>query len=314
MVRKTGLVILMVLAAMTGMIALSQTARAVSLKESSVVTGNTITLGDVFHGLPEGGDKVLGIAPQPGHEMTLNARTLLRIAVALNLPWRPASSADQIVLTRAASIVDRGMIEDALHAEIEKQGVTGKYNVILPDLSAKMVLSPDIAPTVEIGGFNMKPDTGWFEATAYAPSAANPVKTMKINGTIQKMTAIPVLRQPMQAGLVIGARDIDYIDIKESDVRHDMIMNAEDIIGQTPRRLVNSGRPLNKLDLESPQIVARGDVITMTFKSGPMLLTASGKAMQNGAKGDLIRVVNTTSNKTIEGIVTASKEVTVESF
>ncbi len=314
MVRKTALLILMVFATMIGTIALSQTASAVSLRESSVITGNTITLGDVFHGLSEGGDKVLGIAPQPGHDMTLNARTLLRIAVAMNLPWRPASSADQIVLTRAASVVDRNMIEDALHAEIEKQGVTGKYNIVLPDLSAKMILAPEIAPSIQIVGFSMKPDTGWFEATAYAPSMENPVKTMKINGTIQKLTTVPVLRVPMQSGLVIGARDIDYIDIKESDVRHDMILNAEDMLGQTPRRLVSSGKPLNRLDLESPQIVARGDVITMTFKSGPMILTASGKALQDGAKGDSIRVINTTSNKTIEGIVTASKEVTVESF
>lgn len=314
MVRKTTLVILMVFSVMLGMIALSQTASAVSLRESSVVTGNTITLGDVFHGLTEGGDKVLGIAPQPGHEMTLNARTLLRIAVAMNLPWRPASSADQIVLTRAASVIDRGMIEDALHAEIEKQGVTGKYNIVLPDLSAKMILAPEIAPSVEISEFNMKPDTGWFEATAYAPSVANPVKSMKINGTIQKMTSVPVLREPMQAGTVIGMRDIDYINIKESDVRHDMILNAEDMIGYTPRRLVNSGKPLNKLDIESPQIIARGDIITMMFKSGPMVLTASGKALQNGAKGDTIRVINASSNKTIEGIVTASKEVTVDSF
>jgi flagella basal body P-ring formation protein FlgA len=257
---------------------------------------------------------VLGIAPQPGQEMTLNARTLLRIAVAMDLPWRPASSADQITLTRAASIVDRDMIENALRAEVEKQGVSGKYNIVLPDVSAKMVLAPDIAPAVEIADFNMKPETGWFEATAYAPSAANPIQKIKINGTVQKMVSVPVLREPMRAGLIIGARDIDYIDIKESDVRHDMILKAENLIGMTPRRLVTSGKPLNTVDIESPQIIARGDVITMMFKSGPMTLTASGKALQNGAKGETIRVVNNTSNKTIEGIVTASKEVTVESF
>jgi flagella basal body P-ring formation protein FlgA len=305
---------MMVFAALGGMIALSQAASAVSLKQNSIVSGNTITLGDVFHGLSEGGDKVLGIAPQPGQEMTLNARTLLRIAVAMDLPWRPASSADQITLTRAASIVDRDMIENALRAEVEKQGVSGKYNIVLPDVSAKMVLAPDIAPAVEIADFNMKPETGWFEATAYAPSAANPIQKIKINGTVQKMVSVPVLREPMRAGLIIGARDIDYIDIKESDVRHDMILKAENLIGMTPRRLVTSGKPLNTVDIESPQIIARGDVITMMFKSGPMTLTASGKALQNGAKGETIRVVNNTSNKTIEGIVTASKEVTVESF
>jgi flagella basal body P-ring formation protein FlgA len=314
LVRKITLTTLAVLGALAGMIALSQAASAVTLKQHSVVDSDTITLGDVFTGLSENNDKVLGLAPQPGQEMTLNAKTLLRIALALDLPWRPASTTDHVTLSRAASVVDRTMIESGLRTEIDKQGVDGHYKIVLPEATSKIVMSPDIAPNVEIKDFSMKPETGTFEAVAYAPSAANPVQKMKLTGQIQKMISVPVLREPMRPGVIIGARDLDFIDVKESDLRHDMITDTKDLIGMTPRRMASSGKPLNTLDVEAPQIIARGDLVTMLFQQAGMTLTASGKALENGAKGDTIRVVNTSSDKTIEGIVTAEKEVTITSF
>lgn len=314
MVRKTGFAILMVIVALAGIIILPQTARAISLKQNSVVSGDTITLGDVFQGLPENHEKVLGLAPQPGQEMVLNARTLLRIAVALDLPWRPTNSGDHIVLTRAASLVDRDMIEEAIRVNLANEGMAGKYKIIIPDSSAQIILSPDIVPGVEITEFTMKPETGWFEAMAAAPSAANPVSRVKINGTIQKLVDVPVLRETLKAGDVIGARDLDTIEMSEKEIRQDMILKEEELVGMTPRRMTAPGKPLKTIDLEAPQVITRGDVVTMLFQSGAMTLTASGKAMEHGAKGDIIRVVNNSSKKTIEGLVTGDKEVTITSF
>ncbi len=313
-VRKTVLVLVMVMIALAGVIILPRVASAITLKPTAVVTADTVTLGDVFEGLSENGDKVLGISPRPGQEMVLNARTLLRIAMALDLPWRPANNAEQVVITRAASIVDRSMIEDSLRAGLETEGVSGKYKILFPDSTAQIILPHDTAPAVEISDIKIKPQTGWFEAMAFAPSIQSPLKKVKITGTIQKLVDVPVLRAPLKAGDIIGERDLDLMEIKETDLRAGMVLHAEDIIGMTPRRMTNPGKPLNAIDIEAPEIIARGDIVTMLFQQGGMTLTASGKAMEAGAKGDTIRIVNPASNKTIEGIVTASKEVTINSF
>jgi len=42
-----------------------------------------------------------------------------------------------------------------------------------------------------------------------------------------------------------------------------------------------------------------------------MTLTAKGKALQDGALGDMVRVANTDSNKSLQGVVTAHREVTI---
>ena len=73
------------------LLSIPQRASAVSLKPTSVITEDTIRLGDLFSGLEHKSERVLGMAPRPGQDMVLNARTLMRIAIALDLPWRPTS-------------------------------------------------------------------------------------------------------------------------------------------------------------------------------------------------------------------------------
>lgn len=284
---------------------------SVGLKQNSIVHGNTITLGDVFYNLPEGGDKILGAAPLPGHDMVLDARTLMRIAIALDLPWRPSSSADHLVLSRAGTVVDRNSIEDALHRALKDEGITDHYKLSFPDESAEIILPADSGKTVEVSAFKADPARGVFEATLVAPSKDHPLKTLRINGTLQRTTLIPVLKETLRNGTVIGQRDLDFIEMSERALNPDVVLNEEALIGMTPRRMVFSGQPVKINEIEAPRLIQRGEIVTMLFKEGGLSLSAKGKALEHGSKGDSIRVVNTSSNRTIQAVVTASGEVTV---
>ena len=91
------------------------------------------------------------------------------------------------------------------------------------------------------------------------------------------------------------------------------MLNRAAMIGMTPRRFILAGRPLRSGDMVAPKIVSRGDLVTVLLNQGPLSLTAKGKALENGAKGDVIRVVNVSSNVTIEALVTGVNEVRVDS-
>ncbi len=305
---------LFIVNAIIGMIAYPHSAAAVGLKENSVVTGNTVTLGDIFTGLPKDENKIMGIAPQPGHEMVLDSHTLLHLALSMNLPWRPETSGDTVVVRRAATIVDTGMMEDALHKSMADKGIAGDYKLIFSETPGNMILPKDMIPAVEVSNIEIKQDTNWFQATLVAPSRDKPLTKKLVTGRIERMTKIPVLRENMNAGTVIGANDIDYIDIPQRSLKSDVALDAKDLVGLTPRRIVNSGMPLNMNDFESPRLVERGEMVTMVFNAGGLELTAQGKAMEHGAKGDRIRVTNTSSNKTVVAEVTNDKEVKLNSF
>jgi flagella basal body P-ring formation protein FlgA len=62
-------------------------------------------------------------------------------------------------------------------------------------------------------------------------------------------------------------------------------------------------------DFTAPILVRRGAIVTIRLETPNMSLTARGKALENGSAGDVIRVVNLQSNKTIQVEVTAENDV-----
>ncbi|MCB9982311.1 MAG: flagellar basal body P-ring formation protein FlgA [Rhodospirillales bacterium] len=296
-------------------IGLANAMSAVSLKHNSVIEGDVITLGHVFSGLDAKADKVLGPAPQPGKDMVLNARTLMRIARAMDVSWRPSSAADQVVLSRAATIVPAVMIKDALEHELRTQGLPGKFELVVTSSGLDQIVLPhSAAQQVEVESLNFDSEKNRFDAVVVAPSKADPVFRKDINGQIQRLVEVPVLNSAMKNGAVIGEDDLDFITLRAQGLNHDIILSADELVGMTPRRMIMAGKPMTENELEEPQIVERGENITMVFAHGPLSLTAQGKALENGAKGDVIRVVNLSSSKTLQARIIGENEVSVSSF
>ena len=59
-------------------------------------------------------------------------------------------------------------------------------------------------------------------------------------------------------------------------------------------------------------MVAKGKLITLSFRKGGILLSAQGKALENGGLGDTVRVMNTQSKSVVQGTVTGPETVVVD--
>lgn len=285
-------------------------ANAAALRPDSVISGDYIRLGDIFEGV-KNADYVLGPAPQPGKEMILNARTLYRIATALNVEWQPGSTAEQVVLRREAVVIPQAEITESLQKKIGSSGVDTHFDITYTSTMNDLVLPAGTPETLEISAFKFDQQNDTFNAVIVAPSADQPKARMNISGRIERLTQVPVLKNTLKEGDIIGANDIDYIELPQHKLATSTILDEKDLINMTPRRIAAGGKPVLFNDLEKPTMVERGDAITLIFDNGPMTLTVKGKAMQGGAMGDMVRVSNTDSNKSIQGEVTASREVTI---
>jgi flagella basal body P-ring formation protein FlgA len=145
-----------------------------------------------------------------------------------------------------------------------------------------------------------------------APSAANPVKTITVSGLIEKTTLVPALSSAVKVGEIIGSGDIQWINVASKNMLNDTIVDADQLLGKTPSRSIEANAPIRARDVVAPQMVARGDEILLQFVTGGLQLTAKGKAMQNGAEGEFIRVMNLSSNQSLRGEVTGNKIVRVQ--
>jgi flagella basal body P-ring formation protein FlgA len=68
---------------------------------------------------------------------------------------------------------------------------------------------------------------------------------------------------------------------------------------------------LRQADLMKPELVQRNETVTLLFEVPGIVLTIRGKAMESGAEGDVVSVLNTQSKRTVQGTVTAMGTVTV---
>lgn len=294
------------------LVAGAKSAFAATLKNVAVINGDMLTVGDLFDGLPaEKASYILGPAPAAGQDMVLDARSLMRVAIALDLPWRPDHSATSIAVRRNVTLIDQGAIDEGLRAALLSKGMEGLYEIAYTAGNPAIALNPGLPATFDVTALELDRTRDTFRATLAAPSADDPQSVVNLSGTLRHKVMVPVLRSSLRNGDIISERDLDMIEIYARDVQADMVLDSDTAVGMTPRRIVAAGKPLRGIDLETPQLVSRGQNVTLVFESAPLFLTAKGKALQNGGKGDLIRVVNIASNRPIEGVVSASGQVTV---
>lgn len=287
---------------------------AMGLKPNNTIESDVITLGDVFYDLPRDAGKVLGPSPRPGSEMVLDAKTLTRVALALNLPWRPATGAESISLRRAATLIEADTVKSVIKKAMIEKGFPGKFEIIISAGDADIILPQSQPASFDLTDLKFDLEKKTFKAAIAAPTAANALVKNEVSGSIEQIVSVPVLRDSLSHGEIISARDIETIDVPGRQVGGKTMLRPEDIIGMTPRRTVLAGTPLSKEDLSAPQLVQRGKNVIMTYRRGPLVLTAQGKALGNAAKGDTVRVINASTNRSIDAIAVAENEVEIKTF
>ncbi len=287
-------------------------AHAASLISESIVNDQNIRASDIFSDVPEHKNVVIGKSPQPGQTLIINARTLQRVARANGIDWTSSSANDQVVLTRSSQTITSDMILGAIKDNLAAKGVNGNFGVTVNNVAPSMVIAGELPATIEVVQMAYTPGRDVFTAVIAAPNAANPVKTLSISGLVEKMATVPVLRGDVHSGDIIGSSDIEWIDVAVRHLVRDTILDADTLIGKTPLRGVAAGAPIRARDVISPQLVARGDEVLIQFTTGALQLSAKGKAMQNGAEGDVIRVLNLSSNQSLRAAIIGDKVVAVQ--
>jgi flagella basal body P-ring formation protein FlgA len=134
---------------------------------------------------------------------------------------------------------------------------------------------------------------------------------LPVTGHVSIKRNVPILAHRLEAGTKISAADLDWIQVPEERITADVVTEPEQLIGRELRRDTVEGGILHSHDVMPPQLVKRGSLVTMKIETPYISMTAQGKAQQDGAQGEVVRVVNTQSNRTVEGVVIAPDTVEI---
>jgi flagella basal body P-ring formation protein FlgA len=128
------------------------------------------------------------------------------------------------------------------------------------------------------------------------------------------VTDVPVLARDVAPGDVVRAQDVQWIRLPSDRVSNNIVTTEAGLVGMSPRYPVRTGEPLRMSDMQPPVVVAKGATVDMNYVSGALTLLARGRALQSGAVGDTIDIVNPRSNRTVQGIVEGPNVVRIDAM
>lgn len=290
-----------------------QVAPTLSLSRGSVtVTDDMVRLGDLFTNTGTSGERPVDQAPLPGAQAVYDVYRLEAIARANGLAWQARSWSEKVVVRRAGQTIGDSQIRMAIRDALEKQLKLGsKWEIELTNRDLALTLPLEKPATVAVQRLRHNAATGQFVAVISAPAGDPKAKRLNVAGRLYRLVEVPTLIRRMANGDIIGKSDISWVTMRSEQVSRNVITSVEDLIGTTPARTVMAGKPLLAGDIRAPRIVTKGALVTLLLQTPHMILTSKGRALQHGAKGDVIRVMNSQSKTIIEGEVTGAGTVAV---
>jgi len=280
------------------------------LRAGITVQGRIVRLGDLFENTGKKARIPVAYSPEPGRTSILDADRLSEIAYVNNLPWQPGGPFERIIVSRASQTIDSATIVNEVRAKLAEQGLDGDLWVTLDYRDMTVHLPTNVAATIALKDFRFDQRTRRFTATLLAP-ADSPLVMRGLSGLVDKVAMIPMLRRRIAANQVIRKDDVRQIRVRERRLRVDTVTNPQQVVGMAPRRLLRPGRMIRRGDLRRPILIPKGSMVTMRFKTGLMILTSRGKALEDGAKGAIIKVMNTHSKKPVDATVVGAGLVAV---
>lgn len=110
-----------------------------------------------------------------------------------------------------------------------------------------------------------------------------------------------MLTRTVQPGDTLQATDIDLGKVDNPPTG--LFATTRSPAGMDTRRRILAGHPLLERDVERHMLVRANNPVRVVWQSGAISMELEGRALQQGAAGDQIRVLNPASSRTLQGTV-----------
>jgi len=120
---------------------------------------------------------------------------------------------------------------------------------------------------------------------------------------------VAVLAHPIEKGTRLETGDFAVEARAPAAARG--ALSPEDAAGMEAARNLSTGMVVRRSDLMKPQLVRRGEPVTIRIVAGALVITSSGRALNGGGQGEMVRVVTNGTNKTLDGTIEGSGTVRI---
>ncbi|EAQ98466.1 flagellar basal body P-ring formation chaperone FlgA [Congregibacter litoralis] len=127
--------------------------------------------------------------------------------------------------------------------------------------------------------------------------------TLYLRAEVSASLDLPVLKKALPRGSILGADDLEIVTRRVTAQVADVILEPAAAEGMELKRPLPAGSTLRHGHVDLPELVSRGQMVTLIAGGGGVEVRMQGKAMGSGAQGDRLLVTNLTSGRRVEGLI-----------
>ena len=282
------------------------------LKASVTVSGDIVRIGDLVENAGSAGNTPVFRAPDLGETGAVPARQILDAVRPYGLIAVDLRGLSEVSVTRASRMIAADDIEARL-----VRALTGRYNLGSPE-NLKLTYDRELRAihldTAAIGELslarlNYDAYNRRFDAVFELTSGGR--AQWRFSGLAVESVEAAVALRALARGEIVKAGDVVIERRAKAEFANEPVAPAAEVVGLAARRAVRAGQPLRNADLTKPEIVHRGDLVTLHYEVPGIVISMRGKATESGALGDTVSVLNEQSKRTIQGVVSSPGHVTV---
>lgn len=275
------------------------------------VDGDAVTLGDIFGQAASDTDAIVMRAPRPGEPVTLDAKHLIRLAALHDMAWTPTVDGQTIMIERESRLVGSDEVADQIRQVLAERGLGEHVEIKLAGHTPQIYVAADRVSPVTIDTLDYDGRSSRFSAIVSVKADGKAKKTFRVAGQVHRMEELPVLVRRVNAGEMITEADVSWRLIRQSRLNGSVAQQADQLVGMIARRPVRADQPIRLGDVERPTMISKGRAVTMIYEAPGLLLKAVGRAIEDGAQGQAVRILNLKSKTIVVAIVTGPETVTV---
>jgi len=293
----------------------------ITMKDAAQVDGREVTVGDVatIDGIPLAEAKKLSrlavaSAPKPGRSKEIDRDYMLAKLHQQGYPVRQMlfQGSRSTIATRSSQSIDSDALEAKFRSSIESRLPWSAADTVIDIQAPPDVLGLPTGETdvrFESGGDYRYVGDETFRTTVLVDG--KPCKTLYLRASVHPFERVAVATRDINRGSPIHDTDFAMIRKDLAELSGGFFTDRAEIRGLVAARSVSAGSVISLRCVDRPVVIKRGKIVIAEVTGRGFRITAMVKAMDNGRVGDVIRLTNLDSRKTLAGEVADENTVRV---
>jgi flagella basal body P-ring formation protein FlgA len=281
------------------------------LKSQATVSSDIVRIGDLIENAGAAANTPIFRAPDLGQTGAVPVRAVLDAVRPHGLVGIDARGLSEIAVTHASRTISAEITEQRIVAALTARYAIGKaenLKVSFDQIVRPIDLALTSAAEPALARMSYEKSGGRFDVTF---ELAGQRTQWRYTGTAIETVEAAVVTRPLARGDLVKRSDVSIERRPRSEFSAEPPASATDIIGLAARSSLRAGQGLRASDLMKPEMVKKNEMVLLHYEVPGIVLTMRGQALESGTEGDQVNVLNISSKRTIQGVVTGPGRVTI---